>query len=83
MGFAGLLVGMLYQHVTFKSTASFTFIMALGLSLTISISSLRVFGGERLVMWREAAPGAGMWLAIFCPSLPVFCCRGFYIPWHG
>ena len=29
----------------------------LALGLTISIASLRVFGNERVVFWREAAPG--------------------------
>jgi hypothetical protein len=34
--------------------------MAMALGLTISIASLRVFGDERVVFWRESAPGAGM-----------------------
>jgi hypothetical protein len=58
--FAGILVGILYVHIEFVDLAKFIFIMALALGLTISISSLRVFGKERVVYWREAAPGAGM-----------------------
>jgi len=34
--------------------------MTMALGLTVAISSLRVFGDERVVFWREAAPGSGM-----------------------
>jgi hypothetical protein len=36
--------------------------MNLALGLTISIASLRVFGNERVVFWRESASGSGMQL---------------------
>uniref|UniRef100_A0A7S2W930 ABC transporter domain-containing protein n=1 Tax=Rhizochromulina marina TaxID=1034831 RepID=A0A7S2W930_9STRA len=58
--FAGILVGILYVHLDFADIPPFVFVMALALGLTISISSLRVFGKERVVYWREAAPGSGM-----------------------
>jgi len=34
--------------------------MNLALGLTVAIASLRVFGNERVVFWRESAPGSGM-----------------------
>ena len=34
----------------------------LGLGLTTALSSLKTFGGERIVFWREAALGSGMFL---------------------
>ena len=37
--------------------------MSLALGLTVSIASLRVFGNERVVFWRESAPGSGMKLS--------------------
>lgn len=58
--FAGLLVGILYTHIGFNELTKFIFIANLALGLTISIASLRVFGKEKVVYWREAAPGAGM-----------------------
>jgi hypothetical protein len=36
--------------------------MTMALGLTVAISSLAVFGDERVVFWREAAPGSGMHL---------------------
>lgn len=41
---------------------------SLGLTMTVGLASLRVFGNERVVFWREAAPGAGMGLS----PLPYF-----------
>ena len=63
--FAGVLVGCLYVHVEFVDLTKFMSFMALALGLTISIASLRVFGNERVVFWREAAPGSGMRLDKF------------------
>ena len=37
--------------------------VGIGLQLFLAVTSLRVFGGERLVHWREAAPGSGMALS--------------------
>jgi hypothetical protein len=33
--------------------------------MTVGLASLRVFGNERVVYWREFAPGAGMDLSPF------------------
>ena len=45
-----------------------TAMISFGLGVTISLGSLHVFGAERVVFWREAAPGSGMSL----PRLPYF-----------
>jgi hypothetical protein len=52
--FAGVLVGVLYPHVSFNQMKGWLSFMILALGLTISITSLRVFGHERVVFWREA-----------------------------
>ncbi|KAK3286233.1 hypothetical protein CYMTET_6201 [Cymbomonas tetramitiformis] len=57
---AGIVVGALYSNVEFKKLQEMNFIYTFALGLTIGMSSLRVFGAERVVFWREAAPGAGM-----------------------
>ena len=58
--FAGIIVGVLYTNVSFVQLRKFLFMETLGLGLTMSIASLRVFGNERIIYWRECAPGAGM-----------------------
>ena len=52
--FAGVLVGVLYPHVSFHEMKGWLSFMVLALGLTLSITSLRVFGHERVVFWREA-----------------------------
>ena len=58
--FAGSVIGLLYRNVNFKKLPQAHFTLAMMLCLTISVNSLRVFGNERLVFWREMAPGTGM-----------------------
>ena len=53
--FAGVLVGILFPHVVLADFNKWLCFMAMGLGLTISIASLRVFGNERVVFWREAS----------------------------
>ena len=55
--FAGHVIGRLYANATFKELPQAHFTLAMMLSLTVSVSSLRVFGNERLVFWREMSPG--------------------------
>jgi len=63
--FAGTLVGCLYINVEFSDLTKFLTFSAMALGLTVSIASLRVFGDERVVFWRESAPGSGMNLDMF------------------
>ncbi|KAK3287112.1 hypothetical protein CYMTET_5364 [Cymbomonas tetramitiformis] len=57
---SGMVVGLLYSNVEFHKLQEMNFMYTFALGLTIGMSSLRVFGAERVVFWREAAPGAGM-----------------------
>ncbi|KAH8048551.1 ATPase [Aureococcus anophagefferens] len=66
----------------FKDAQTLFFMLNLGVGLTASLASLRVFGSDRAVFWREAAPGSGMELdrfayflaknAVEVPRLAVF-----------
>ncbi|KAH8076620.1 ATPase [Aureococcus anophagefferens] len=49
----------------FKDAQTLFFMLNLGVGLTASLASLRVFGSDRAVFWREAAPGSGMELDRF------------------
>ena len=50
------------KEITMKSLPATMFLYCLGLTLTMGLASLRVFGAEKVVFWREAAPGSGMGL---------------------
>jgi len=59
----GTFLGAMYStKAGLDSLNSTLAIYSLGLGLTCSLASLRVFGMERVVFWREAAPGSGMGL---------------------
>lgn len=59
----GLFLGVAYKDVTLATAASSFLMFSFGLSLDIGLSSLRVFGDEKLTFWRETSPGAGMGLS--------------------
>jgi len=56
----GMVLGRLYNDVELGNLAATSLVYALGLGMTIGLSSLRVFGSERVVYWRECASGSGM-----------------------
>ena len=56
----GLAFGALYRDVELRDLPTLFMMLTLGLGLTIALASTRVFGNERVVFWREAAPGSGM-----------------------
>jgi len=78
----GAFFGLLYENFEFKDAQTLFFMLNLGVGLTASLASLRVFGSDRAVFWREAAPGSGMELdrfayflaknAVEVPRLAVF-----------
>jgi hypothetical protein len=53
----GTFLGSIYMAVTLTKSQAMNNLAALVLGLTTSISSLRVFGNNRAVYWREAAAG--------------------------
>jgi len=64
----GAFLGAASGTINLTSLAQANLMFSLGLTMTIGLASLRVFGAERVVFWREAAPGAGMDLS----PLPYF-----------
>lgn len=66
---------------------------SLGLGMTIGLASLRVFGNERVIFWREASDGSGMGLNPFpyfiaktiteIPRIMIltFCLSGCFYPY--
>ena len=60
---AGLAFGLMYPKQQLRDYAAVNMMLSLGLCLTVGLGSLRVFGAERVVYWREASPGAGMALS--------------------
>jgi len=54
--------GLLYRDFAFNDMITLFFMLSLGVGLTSALASLRVFGADRAVFWREAAPGSGMHL---------------------
>ena len=56
----GAFFGFLYTEKKVSKLMLSTYMLGLALGLTTSLASLRVFGNELLVFWREAAPGGGM-----------------------
>ena len=61
----GAFLGAASGTISLKSLAQTNLMFSLGLTMTVGLASLRVFGAERVVFWREAAPGAGMDLSPF------------------
>ena len=60
----GTFLGFIYSDNVLSDWARILLMQSLGLSLTIALASMRVFGGElRVIFWREAAPGSGMELS--------------------
>jgi ABC-type multidrug transport system ATPase subunit len=59
----GLILGFTYNTGEMSNFANTALMFSFGLSLGIGLATLRVFGNELLVYWREAAPGAGMGLS--------------------
>ena len=59
----GFILGYLYSDTTLASLAPTVLMYSLGLGLTISLASLKTFGQEREVFWREGAKGSGMGLS--------------------
>lgn len=57
---AGTFLGNEYLGVDLESLSQTFLYYSLGLDLTIGLASLRVFGAEVIVFWRENAPGSGM-----------------------
>mmetsp|Transcript_60846 Transcript_60846/g.104825 ORF Transcript_60846/g.104825 Transcript_60846/m.104825 type:complete len:497 (+) Transcript_60846:2-1492(+) len=64
----GAFLGAASGVISLQSLAQTSLMFSLGLCMTVGLASLRVFGNERVVFWREAAPGAGMGLS----PLPYF-----------
>jgi hypothetical protein len=56
----GLFLGFSYGVWTLPKLAQNHLFYSLGLALTVGLASLRPFGAERIVFWREVSPGAGM-----------------------
>ena len=56
----GLFLGFSYGVWTLPKLGQNHLFYSLGLALTIGLASLRPFGAERIVFWREVSPGAGM-----------------------
>ena len=63
MTVVGFVLGKAYGILTLSSAASTFLIFSLGLGMMTGILSLRTFGNERVVFWREAAAGAAMGLS--------------------
>ena len=88
----GAFLGLASGETHLASLAQTSLMFSLGLCMTIGLASLRVFGNERVVYWREAAPGAGMHLSplpyflgktlIEIPRLMILtlCLVGFFYP---
>lgn len=57
---AGALVGVINMHTHFNELPDFITLAALILGLTISITSLRVFGNDQAIFWREASACSGV-----------------------
>ena len=60
---AGAFIGNLYAEYDLNTMSAASYMYCLALGMIIGVSSLRVFGQERTVFWREAAPGSGMALS--------------------
>ena len=58
----GSLLGYINRDPEIGQLPICSFMYTLGLGLTSCLASLRTFGAERVVHWREAARGAGMGL---------------------
>ena len=63
MSIVGYVLGVAYGKISLSSAASTFLIYSLGLGMMTGILSLRIFGNERIIFWREAAAGAGMGLS--------------------
>jgi len=57
---AGALVGAINMRVQFEELADFIILAGLVLGLTTSIVSLRVFGNDQAIFWREASTCTGV-----------------------
>jgi len=57
---AGAVVGTVFEHVPLNKITQLNVMLTLASGLTTALSSLRVFGAERVVFWREASPVSGM-----------------------
>lgn len=56
----GLILGYLYSLGSIGGYFNTLLMYSLGINLTIGLASLKTFGAERVVHWRENAKGAGM-----------------------
>ena len=55
----GFVCGGIYRNFDFQKLPSMNFMLTMVLGLTTGLASLRPFGLEREVFWREASPGSG------------------------
>ena len=60
---AGAIFGKQRPNYQLEEAGQTHMILSLGVGLVLGMSSLRVFGAERAVFWRECAPGSGMALS--------------------
>ena len=89
----GIFIGAANGIVDLSGVPQAALMYSLGLGMTVGLASLRVFGNERIVFWRESAPGSGMGLSplpyfvaknvVEVPRiiLLVFCEAGGIYPW--
>merc|ERR1712070_953312 len=56
----GGVVGTMMEQMQLSSMSVTLLMYSMALGLMTSLACLRTFGSERVVFWREAAPGAGM-----------------------
>jgi hypothetical protein len=57
---AGFFVGFIYKDFNLGSITQILLMYPFCIGLTIGLASLKVFGNERVVFWREATLGSGM-----------------------
>jgi len=55
--FSGVIVGLIYRNVQVQQIPQAAFLLVLCASMTSVVVSLRLFGNEKVVFWRESAAG--------------------------